>query len=1090
MRVNHPLAGPRAGAKSRALAARVVILWLACLVAPTASAASTNSPWVSQVWQSDEGLPNNDITSLAQTSDGYLWIANPSRLARFDGAQFESYSSRYIFPEGRDERPVLLFRSHDDGLWLGLEHGVVLFLKAGVELAFTNLPDSRVTSMTEDGEYACWVAYQDGTVHRILNGKVINFSEADGWTKDLGIFSLATDNKGRVWFAKNGRLGRFNDGRFTTITTLPRGGARLAAARNGGVWVAINNHLMRCGDTGFVQDPGSFPAETPTTDAQAMIEDHDGLVWIGTSDSGLFCLGHGGFEKVETSHREILSLTEDDEGNIWVGTAGGGLNRVQARAVMLEGTDAGLPFGTVQSLCEDKHNVVWAVTQNGLIVCRSNETWITLSGTGEWPDASATCVTADREGSIWIGTQNKGLYRWRDGRLTILGAADGMSCRNIKTLLATASGDLWIGATSPDCLQRYRSGQFKTFKMPAQGGLIRAMAEDSAGDVWIGTSKRVLLHVKGDNVTDEAVTTTKNPLSIRTLCSTPDGALWIGYAATGVGWLKKGQYQKITSAQGLYDDFITEIVADDQGWIWFGSDHGIFKVRQREFEDVAAGRLDRVRSVHYGRSAGLPSVQGNFGNAPGTLRSHDGRVWLPMRTALAVADPRKISPQMKPPPVLLTRVIIDDRVAAQYGGIMPVRSTNDLHNLRSALELEPGHHRLEFDFTALSFSAPENVRFRYRLDGVDPRWVDTEKQRSANYSRLPAGRYQFHVKACNSDGVWTEEGITFAFIVTPFFWQTWWFRLAVLGGLAAGIFGLARLISARRVQLKLLALDQENALEKSRMAGKAEVATTVLHNVGNVLNSINVSSTLIEEKIRKSRIANLGKVVAMLEEHAADLPAFFGRDPKGRQLPAYLATLSGHLSGEREEILNELKSLDRDIDHIKQIITSQQSYARASGLEPLKLSEVVEDAIRIHAGGFEQRKVKIIREFDELAPVVTDKHKVMQILINLIGNAKYALDNSTADEKRLVIGLHNNGDDRVKIAVTDNGMGISPENLAHMFQYGFTTRKEGHGFGLHSGALTAKELGGSLTVHSEGLGRGASFILEIPRQPKKTDTTK
>jgi len=273
----------------------------------------------------------------------------------------------------------------------------------------------------------------------------------------------------------------------------------------------------------------------------------------------------------------------------------------------------------------------------------------------------------------------------------------------------------------------------------------------------------------------------------------------------------------------------------------------------------------------------------------------------------------------------------------------------------------------------------------------------------------------------------------------------------------------------------------DQLLTTSRLAGMAEVATSVLHNVGNVLNSVNISSSMISEKIRGSKVSSLAKAVTLMQLHAADLPAFLGQDPKGRQLPAYLEKLATHLADEQKDILEELTLLCGNIEHIKEIVTMQQSYAKVTGaVETLAVTDLVEDALRMNAGALDRHQVRLIREYSPVPPLQMEKHKVLQILINLIRNAKYAVDDNPNEDKRLTLRVAMDGDERVKISVIDNGMGIPAENLTRIFNHGFTTRKDGHGFGLHSGALSAKELGGALSVHSEGPGKGAAFTLELP----------
>jgi len=296
------------------------------------------------------------------------------------------------------------------------------------------------------------------------------------------------------------------------------------------------------------------------------------------------------------------------------------------------------------------------------------------------------------------------------------------------------------------------------------------------------------------------------------------------------------------------------------------------------------------------------------------------------------------------------------------------------------------------------------------------------------------------------------------------------------------IWAFRDITERKRAEAELAKVHQE-LVEASRLAGMAEVATGVLHNVGNVLNSVNVSATIIADRLQRSEAGNIAKLAALFAQHQADLAAFLTADPRGRLVPGYLDTLAAALVTERASVFAELDQLRKNIDHIKEIVAVQQSYARSSGLiESVAVGEIVEDALRINAGSFLSHGIETVRDFQVLPEVSTDKHKVMEILINLVRNAKYACDDSGRPDKRITLRTRSDGH-RFTIAVIDNGVGIPAENLTRIFNHGFTTRKNGHGFGLHSGALAAKELGGSLGVQSAGPGLGATFTLELPVQP-------
>jgi len=273
----------------------------------------------------------------------------------------------------------------------------------------------------------------------------------------------------------------------------------------------------------------------------------------------------------------------------------------------------------------------------------------------------------------------------------------------------------------------------------------------------------------------------------------------------------------------------------------------------------------------------------------------------------------------------------------------------------------------------------------------------------------------------------------------------------------------------------------------SRQAGMAEVATGVLHNVGNVLNSVNVSTTLIHDRLRQSEVAALVKLAAVLKEHASDLPGFLTTSPRGKVVPAFIMQLADHLGQEHAALKSEHETVARNIEHIKEIVAMQQSYAKVSGVvERISLPELLEDALVINRAGLAQTGVAIQRDFLNSPPILADKHKILQILTNVVHNAKCALESVSRPDKQIKLIVRTLNGSRVQVVVQDNGIGIPRENLTRIFGHGFTTRKKGHGFGLHSGAIAAKEMGGSLQAMSEGPGAGATFILELPLKPEKT----
>ena len=296
--------------------------------------------------------------------------------------------------------------------------------------------------------------------------------------------------------------------------------------------------------------------------------------------------------------------------------------------------------------------------------------------------------------------------------------------------------------------------------------------------------------------------------------------------------------------------------------------------------------------------------------------------------------------------------------------------------------------------------------------------------------------------------------------------------------------GLEQRVEQRTRELKEV---HRQLVETARLVGRAEIATNVLHNVGNVLNSVNTAALLAKERLHKLKLDSVERVAGLFEEHRANLPEFLTRDERGQTALTFLGRLGKQLQGERQQIQTLLGDVHRHTVHIGAIVKLQQRYARTTTemFESVQLEELVEDALRINQAALGRHSVKVALDLASLPPVVTEKHKVLMILVNLISNAKYAMDEKPKDERHLTVSLKQADSGLVHIEVRDNGVGIAPEMLKRIFQYGFTTRQEGHGFGLHSSALAAQELGGSLRAHSEGPGKGATFILELPSSPGK-----
>lgn len=825
---------PKANRLDR-LSLRAGLIWL---LAGSWLPLAANAAWFTRVWKTDDGLLNNNIHAIVQSRDNYLWVVPPVGLMRFDGVTFSRFPLE-DFTGSIATHVSAVLCSRTGTVWIATYGGKVIGLNPDFSVVpppKNALPPNAPLALAEDKEGSLWVGYLKA-ICRIKDGQVTRFDAAEGVPAG-NLHSLTTDGDGDIWLAKGTLISFFHDGQFRPAANA-RGVRCLAGTRTNAIWYVAGSHLLSCDTHGVLRDYGEDQALSRVT-TRALLEDRAGAVWIGTDGNGLFRYSKSGFERIEASHAFILSLAQDREGNIWAGTAGGGLDRVSLSGVRLEALENNQVLSQIQSICQDTSGVLWGTTYNGALIRRFNGRWKPAFTNAPFA-GTASCVAADRQEGIWIGTRDGKLLHWAGNQWRARGqnAIHGA----IYALLPTLKGDLWIVAR--DALHYLHDGQLQNVNLPPQASRITAITEDAAGHIWAG-AKGIVMRFNGERFVDG---TPRLPVSDRVCClyGTPDGSLWISCGGLGLLRFKDGHVGQVGMDRGLYDNYISQIIADGHGWLWFGSDHGIFRIRQRELDRAMNDRSVRLRPIVYGRNEGLSSLEALFSTGlpfvfPRPLLTRDGRVWLLTHTGIVVADPRLLSGNSAPPPVLITRVAMDNQTIATYSGLASTQKVANLKTWKVPLRLPPGHRHLEFDYTAVHFSAPENIQFRYRLVGFDNEWIDAKTQRHADYSRLTAGNYQFRVEASLGDGPWSKMPATLALTVAPFFWQNWWFRLGGLLLFTSTVIAVVRYISFRRLQEKMRRLEQRAALDRER----TRIARDLHDDLGCSLNRVALTLDMLQ----------------------------------------------------------------------------------------------------------------------------------------------------------------------------------------------------------------------------------------------------
>jgi len=1038
-----------------------------------------------QNWTRQNGLPADVITGVTQTKDGYIWFGTQKGMVRFDGMEFKLVT--ITLPGSQNQTIKSVCRAKDGGLWLSI--GLDLF----------GLYDGRRFSPIDDQRWA-------GT----STESTFVFEASDG-----AVWTGSAQGLGR-WVKGKPQESFFDENYRSHIMCFAEGA-------RGRVWVGTVEQGLLCWQRGKLS---AFPDESLKKDnIFAVTESSNGQIWVGTGN-GLHCYDPNFLPiQLPNFYNEVNSILVDRHGMVWVGTPGAGLARYKnGEFTWLKKTD-GLVSDAVSALYEDSEGSLWVGTRNGLSQITDVKFPIYSDREG-LPSSSVVSVSARHEGGLWITTE-KGLSCFDGQRLVDFTNNAALRQQWFKRVFQASNGDLYITDDQKRLLkvsggkvaatytnQNWPTGMVedgKSFVVAVGGSLFRIqdgkMSPFAYGDgkepiyywifnicrgrdgaVWIASNNgifRIINGVARHWSTGEGLSDN----NVSCIFEDADGVIWAGLDS-GIARIKDGQIKNITSKQGLADDNIYEIVPDALGNFWMDSIAGILRASRKSLNDVADGKTDHVTCQLFD---GLESIKftGHTKREPVAARTPDGRIWFPNPQGLAMIDPAHFFTNSVVPPVYIEQIRINGAEVQD----------------RKALSLPVGGGRMEFHFAVLSYIAPQKAKLRYQLEGFDTDWIDAEGRRSVLYNSLRPGRYCFRVQGCNADGVWNTAGDSFAVELPPAFYQTAWFLgLCVLVGLAG--LGLIYRWMLYRAESKQRRLKEANDLlelkvrertaelakanEKmeqthqqlmvvSRQAGMAEVATGVLHNVGNVLNSVNVSANLVVDGIRSSRAASLGKVVDLLEKHREDLAQFLTQDEKGKQLRAFLSGLNEHLAGERTGLLEELKSLTANIEHIKEIVAMQQANAHRFGvMERAEAAELMESALKMNEAAYGRHNVQLVRDYEEVPALMVDKHKVLQILINLLQNAKRACVQSGRAERRVTVRIRRQGEGAIRMEVADNGVGIPAENLTRIFAHGFTTKADGHGFGLHSGALAARQLGGALRAESEGVGKGATFTLELP----------
>jgi ligand-binding sensor domain-containing protein/signal transduction histidine kinase len=854
-------------------------------------------------WHMEEGLPDGEITAIAQTRDEYLWIGTPRGLARFDGTRFRVYLPRNS-PELKDAEVANLLTDHAGRLWIGTADGTMVRWSEGkFDYVFKPGGSIPVASreqaaqawrrnhnwhLIEDGQHRIWWLQRDLAIVHFEENSSKTYTELD--RLEVGkIEKLGRDTQGDVWAAANSRLRRFSSGHWDPeVESIPMSwpwheivlqpatdGGLLLAEPLRGSWQEYGGQVRRLKDGRWTGrfEPTPFERGSSRSMVTALLQDRSSRMWIGTGGGGLYFSGADGqWRRVQAnpslSEGYISCLMQDWQDNIWVGTVGDGLYRVARQPVSV----VSLPSqqqasAVVQSTCVSHDGSVWIGTDGkGLYHYQNGQA--TNCGTALNPsDLFISSVLEDRQTNLWLGTKS-GLLRMEGDRFVPVHGPDELS-HAVMSIYEDQEGRLWLGTTRE--LICKTGDEFTICRLPGDQGPpdVRSIIEDKAGDIWAGTFGQGLFVLPHGNAAAARRLERYPASSARSMICDADGTLWIGSWGDGIFRFRGGEFTAFTSEDGLSRDKILCIVPDRAGVLWMSSDNGIFGIKRQALEsytrDVSPPLLCQRLSLWQGLANRACSGLGQ----PVGARAPDGRLWFPNMEGVAVLDP-EFAAGLRVNPEVIIESILADGVEVKPAG-EEIRAPSSIRHF-------------EFSFASPDPSQTKDVYFRHRLEGMDGNWRPASGDRIAHYSQLPPGPYRFRVAVGGSDGQWHESSQVIGLRIVPRFWELRWAQVLASALLIGAIVGAIARNQRRKLRLKLERMELQQSLEQERR----RIARDLHDELGARLTSIALQGELAMrgEKIPAAAKAEIGSLSLRVRQliNATD-EVIWTTDPGNDSLP-------------------------------------------------------------------------------------------------------------------------------------------------------------------------------------------------------------
>jgi signal transduction histidine kinase/ligand-binding sensor domain-containing protein len=996
---------------------------------------------------------------MVQTADGHLLVGTFRGLVRLDGTKATPLEG--VHPPALLETGIVNLHLDRKGrLWVSTYRDLVL--REGHRWRVLGEDDGwigdQVRTFAERSNGDLLLTGFGGQVVEYVGGRLRRLPDPPG-NLGAGYFAHA-DESGAWWVVQNGFIGRWDDTRWIPTVTgdaLPSVEADSVAcgpARDGGMWLVLGDELRK-------YQHGKLISLRKLGERQhgvwSLYEDRRGDVWICELSRGILRVrSTGELHRLTTTNGLTRDSTrfafEDAEGNLWIGTSGGGLQRFTRRRVQAYGVESGLTAPSVRSITQVAGGEIWLGTFGQGIFAVGPDGGLSRPAFVGGPNhAGLYCqsLLTDRANRTWIGTFGQGLWVVGGGEARRL-PGEETDQGHILSLFEDSSGNIWIGREGP--LSITEPGQTRRFVDTTGHSIsgVRCLAEDSLGILWLSNLERTYRLREGRF--DEIAAEDGGPLrDITCLRDAGGGGMWLGSLRQGLFRWKGGRLDHVGSEAGLPVSAIHCIMEDPAGCYWMGSNRGVIRTRREDLEAVVDGKTSRLVCQQLDTGDGLPSLECPGSTQPVAFLALDGNLWFATSRGAGAINPATFQLNTNPPPIQIESVNYVPRGTGSghemsrgpQGSQRPWETGID-PPLPSTVVFPAGSRRLQFGFAALSYTAPEKVRYEVQVEGLDSGWHDTGGQRSLTLHDPPPGRYVFRVRAANNDGVWNESGAALAFTVLPHFWQTSWFRaLVVLLLVHAG--GTVAWWRSRRNQIRERAeferarRHQEELARASRVAVMGELSASIAHELNQPLTAI-LSNALAARRFLSAAVPDLGEFREILGDIVQDTT-------RARDVIRNLREL--------------VKKSDRDFADID-------------------LNEIIHQVAVLLRAECVARNVDLVLDLAQSLPGLHgDRVQLQQVLLNLLMNAFDAVSAQPVGARRVTVHTAVESATTLRLDVSDRGTGIPPADLEWIFQPFHTTKESGLGMGLAISRSIVESHGGRLWAENR-LDGGATFHVALP----------